>query len=437
MTLRIRLSLIISLLFLAGMLLGLSFLIISAKQRVVDEVSSAATLTYQLLDTLLPAAGASGTRESNQELLRMLAAIEDVRHVDISVPGMAEQEQAPADEIAAPGWFVDLVLSDPVVYRLPLSEAGGSITLRTNPADEIAEAWRDTRGFMLLLLVVLLVLNGLLYYILGRWLSPVSAILQNLDEVEQGYFTNPLRQRDLPELKVIADKIDSLSRAIRGSREENEKLMRRSLSIQEEERRNLARELHDEMGQSISAIKAIAFSIAERNTDDAMSREGATRIGSISNHVRDHIRSMMHRLRPLVLDELGLVPALEHMADEWNRNHASTFCSFRAGGDFSRLDSEQQIHLYRIVQEALTNVAAHAGANNVAIALDADTDIRLEISDDGRGFDPRQVSPGMGLSGMQERVRALRGTWSLDAGTQGVSISIRFPSDIRKRNDNT
>src|SRR5690606_17634846 len=117
---------------------------------------------------------------------------------------------------------------------------------------------------------------------------------------------------------------------------------RRSLSIQEAERKHLAQELHDEMGQSISAIKAIAFSIAERNSEDAMSREGATRIGTISNHVRDHIRSMMHRLRPVVLDELGLIPALEHMVDEWNRNHSNMFCSLRTSGSFNTLSNEQQ-----------------------------------------------------------------------------------------------
>src|SRR5690606_19472281 len=310
MSLRIRLTLIISLLFLCSMLLSVTFLVFSARQRVANEVQATATLTFQLLDALLPASAGAGINDD--ALLAQLAAMDGFRHMEIRINQAGESRAAPTeadadDAPSAPAWFTRLVRGEDQVFTRPLGNLrGDSITVRTRQADEIAEVWEETRVFLVLLGLVLLTLNGILYLIIGRWFAPVRTILDSLADVEQGGSGSELSSGALPELQVIANRVRGLGSVLRQSRADNEQLPRRSLSIQEEERRHLAQELHDEMGQSISAIKAIAFSIAERSSDDAMSREGATRIGSIANNVRDHIRSMMQRLRPAVLDELGL-----------------------------------------------------------------------------------------------------------------------------------
>lgn len=433
MSLRIRLTLIISLLFLCSMLLGVTFLVLSARQRVANEVQATATLTFQLLDALLPAS--AGSEGSDDTLLTQLAAMDGFRHMEIRINQAGEVQDAPSDAAegdapSAPAWFTRLVRGEDQVFTHPLgNRQGDSITVRTRQADEIAEVWEETRVFLVLLGLVLLTLNGILYLIIGRWFAPVRTILDSLADVEQGGSGSELSSGALPELQVIANRVRGLGSVLRQSRADNEQLTRRSLSIQEEERRHLAQELHDEMGQSISAIKAIAFSIAERSSDDAMSREGATRIGSIANNVRDHIRSMMQRLRPAVLDELGLQVALEVMVDEWNRNHTSCFCSLRVAGDTTPLDAEQQIHLYRIVQEALTNVAAHSGAEQVEVTLHCNGGTSLQIHDNGLGFATHSVRPGMGLSGMQERVAAMGGSWRLDtAPGEGVTIRVHVPN---------
>lgn len=430
MSLRIRLTLIISLLFLCSMLLGVTFLMLSARQRVANEVQATATLTFQLLDALLP----DNTEHEDEALLAQLVAMDGFRHMEIRINQAGEAQPAPAhaeevEALSAPAWFARLVRGEDLVFTRPLgNRQGDSITVRTRQSDEIAEVWEETRVFLVLLGLVLLTLNGILYLTIGRWFAPVRTILDSLADVEQGGSGSALSSGALPELQVIANRVRGLGSVLRQSRADNEQLTRRSLSIQEEERRHLAQELHDEMGQSISAIKAIAFSIAERSSDDAMSREGATRIGSIANNVRDHIRSMMQRLRPAVLDELGLQVALEVMVDEWNRNHTSCFCSLRVAGDATPLDAEQQIHLYRIVQEALTNVAAHSGAEQVEVTLHCSHHTSLEIRDNGRGFPPGSVHLGMGLGGMQERVAAMGGSWRLDtAPGEGVTIRVHIP----------
>jgi two-component system sensor histidine kinase UhpB len=428
-SLRIRLSLIVSMLFFAGMLLGLVFLVSNARQRVAEEVQSAATLAQQLLSAVLQDASI-GEGQDHARLVERLRAMENVRHLEIAIAGSSGASRAmPIAGSTAPAWFVFLVQAPPLAHEVALGGSNAErIIIRTNPADEIDEVWLETRNFIVVLLLVLLLLNGLLYFILGRWLAPVSAILTGLDGVEHGDFSGRVPEASLPELKAIVEKLNQLTAVLRSSKAENERLSRHSLRIQEEERRYLAHELHDEFGQSISAIKAIAFSIAGRvRTLDEAGAQGAERIGSICNQVSGHVRSMMGRLRPAILDELGLVPALQAMIDDWNRNHRDTFCSFRASGDFAHLDAEQQIGLYRIVQEALTNVAKHAHAERVDVVLEHDDQYRLCISDNGCGFDVIGVRPGMGLSGIRERSQALGGRFTLQAAAGvGVQLQLEF-----------
>src|SRR5690606_15894660 len=119
--------------------------------------------------------------------------------------------QAPP-QAQAPLWFHWLVRTDPARYVLPLAgDATSRIVLTTNPDSEIAEVWLETRNFLLVLGLVLLVLNGLLYFILGRWLAPVAAIVNGLDEVERGRFSGTVSPVSLPELKVIVEKLNHLT----------------------------------------------------------------------------------------------------------------------------------------------------------------------------------------------------------------------------------
>ena len=430
MSLRVRLSLIVSLLFVVGMVLGLSFLISNARQRVADEVGAAAILTSQLLESLFTDPDMA---RDQRRLVEQLRDVGDARHLDVYLEVEGSEAVPPPDVTPpeAPAWFVYLVQAPPQRQAVMLGGgAGQRLVIRTNPAHEIDQVWRETRNFFLVLLLVLLVLNGLLYVTVGRWLAPVDAIIAALDEAEHGDFSGHIPPASLPELKAIAEKLNKLTSVLRRSKEENDRLTQMALVIRENERRHLARELHDQLGQSISAIKAIAFSLAQRLRGiDDMSVEGAARIGTISNEVSSQVRDMMGRLRPALIDELGLVAALQSMIDEWNRDHRETFCSFRASSaGFDTLDSEAQINVYRIVQEALTNVARHAQAERVDVTLTSDgSRCELVVADNGRGYDPATVRQGMGLAGIRERCHALKGSLNLvTAPGAGVRIELVF-----------
>ncbi len=212
---------------------------------------------------------------------------------------------------------------------------------------------------------------------------------------------------------------------------ENRRLSQKYLLVQEEERRNLAREMHDEMGQCLNAIKLDAVSICDlsKGLHPEIER-GAGSIVEIANHVYDVVRSMMQRLRPAALDVLGLRDAVGDLVDQWRRRNPSVTCGFESEGDLSGLDELTNITVYRLVQECLTNVAKHSGATHVYIGV-ARTDaseLRITVRDNGRGMDLHAKRSGLGLVGLRERVEALHGRVELTGALgAGMHVTARLP----------
>jgi two-component system sensor histidine kinase UhpB len=212
---------------------------------------------------------------------------------------------------------------------------------------------------------------------------------------------------------------------------ENRRLSLSHIQVQEEERKQLARELHDELGQHLNAIKIDAVSI--RNWSDGRLNDvhgAACAIVEVTDHVQGIVRDMLHRLRPVGLDELGLSAALEHLVQNWRARNPDTGAALAVHAGADHLREQENITLYRIVQESLNNVAKHAKAAHVNITLDRDArGICLLITDDGAGAKQWNAASGLGLVGMRERVESLRGTLEITTGSgQGFSIEAVIPA---------
>jgi glucose-6-phosphate-specific signal transduction histidine kinase len=217
---------------------------------------------------------------------------------------------------------------------------------------------------------------------------------------------------------------------------ENRLLSQKYLMLQEEERRNLAREMHDELGQCLNAIKLDA--VAVRDIMRGRDREAETAASSIiqlSDHVYDMVRGIMQRLRPAALDALGLHDAIGHLVGQWRRRHPDVDCRFEAAGDLAELGEVVNITVYRLVQECLTNITKHARAAAVTVSLqriDAQT-IRIAVRDDGRGMDLGARRSGLGLVGLRERVEALNGRLSLSSAPgRGMEVVALLPVPARQ-----
>jgi len=217
--------------------------------------------------------------------------------------------------------------------------------------------------------------------------------------------------------------------------EENRKLGNAAVRAQEDERRHLARELHDELGQYINAIKVDAVWLRGVGVRAPKVREAATSIVAMIDHLERVVRDLVRRLRPPGLDELGLAAALEHCIDEWRRRLPDVAFDVAVDDAISGLDEATSITLYRIAQEGLTNLARHARATRVAIELGrrqctpgVPPEIVLTMRDDGVGAVAGAAVAGLGLIGMRERVEALAGRFEvLRSGARGFGFVARVP----------
>ena len=448
MSLRFRLNLFISLLFALIFIGGSVYVIDSARKSVVDEMEASSRLTLHLINIALISSGGDDQIDRERRVVEQIAKLESTRHLHIMLirgdgPYQPRHRistgKAFPIKIEAPPWFVKLVQPPPMEFIHELDEPGVTteILIRANPSDEITEVWNETRSTLVLMVLFAVLANLIVYYTLGRGLAPIETILSGLEGIERGDYKLRLPRFGVRELGRISEKFNLMAEVLERSRQENRFLTQRSLAIQENERRSLAHELHDELGQAITAIKAVAVSIEQQLSarDSASIREAAGTIISVSNRMYDVARNMMRRLRPPALDELGLVTALQDMIDDWNTRHQDIFCYFRSDGDPGLLDEECKISLYRIVQESLTNIVKHAGATTVKINLEIvagknsqSGHVILNIEDDGAGFEPDNTRTGLGLLGMRERVEALNGTCSINAEPgRGVRITVNIP----------
>lgn len=215
----------------------------------------------------------------------------------------------------------------------------------------------------------------------------------------------------------------------------NRQLAQQLLSIQEDERAALARELHDELGQRCTAIRIEAALIA--TAAPAGQAEAAGRIDAQAMALHALVRGLLQRLRPPQLDELGLVDALQSLCESWETS-SGVACVLHHEGRFDDLPDATSVAIYRIAQEALSNVMRHAGARTVRVqvARAADAALSLQVRDDGVGLAALQPSPrpgarGLGLLGAAERAAALGGTLSLDSAPgQGTTLRLSLPAPL-------
>lgn len=240
---------------------------------------------------------------------------------------------------------------------------------------------------------------------------------------------------EIAESLAIAIQQSRLMERMSASRSRLRRLTQQMISTQEEERRRLARTLHDEVGQALIALK-ISLGLLREDLPTGLEtlHQRLSNALSLTTHTMEHLRSLAHDLRPPTLDAAGLRPALQSFCDEFSR-YTQLSITYTDPEVLPKLSDEANICLYRFLQEALTNVAKHAVANQVEVALCYDNDmVSLVVADDGHGFDEQarlsaQGWPmGIGLLGMQERLESLGGWLKIKSQSgQGTCLTACLP----------
>ncbi|ARN81592.1 sensor histidine kinase [Methylocystis bryophila] len=340
---------------------------------------------------------------------------------------------------AAPAWFSRVFLAwfgaPPPISRFMTvrQKDAGVLTVQANSQAAVRLAWREASIVLRVatLMVIAVVLLGALA--LGHLLAPTRAIVSSLRRLERGDFGVSLPAFGAAEFGVIARAVDDLASRLSEVTEERIALTRRLFEVQEEERRALARDLHDEFGQNLAAATAFAASIEAGAKDRPDLAEDARAISRLARSMRATLRQALARLRAQELEELGLEASLARLVAGWNAQ-AGRGPAFRldVSGDLAGLPGTVTIGVYRVAQECLTNAARHGRPNEVRLSIArvaaAGGGVALCVEDDGGGHAGRILAaPGSGVLGMRERISALGGNLRIAEAPRGVRVEAYIP----------
>lgn len=281
---------------------------------------------------------------------------------------------------------------------------------------------------------------GVLFLIAGTWLGasvtrPVLALSRSVADLGSGARGTTVDVRSADEIGQLAAAFNRMSRDLERttvSKTELEVLAGRLITAQEDERRRVARELHDDLVQRIAAATIDLGQIDRLPEGSADRQEGLQRVKRTLVTLSEDVHGLSRRIHPSMLDELGLVASLERECRAFmERGGPPVDVTF--DGTFDDVAKERRLAVYRIAQEALRNILMHAGATEVSLRLRRTPDrLELEVADDGVGFtrDAADWAPGLGLASMEERARLLGGTLAVaSAHGEGTRVILRLPTE--------
>ncbi len=351
---------------------------------------------------------------------------------------------SPAHHDPAPGWFSALWtrVSQQAPAESTVSYKGktyGTVIVSSDPKVVASRAWDEVKNLVILTALTILAVSVLVYVAIARALAPTKEVISGLDKLSSGDFSHRLPHFKLAELQRIAEVANGLAETVETTLAERAELSRRLMNAQEEERRRLARELHDAFGQNLTAIAALSASI-EKSAQEACPEieEEARSLSTISMGMMQSLRGTLLDLRPADIDKFGLTESLKQLVGVWSAGaKRSTRFELNIPQKLSPLSDAAAVHIFRIAQEGLTNAVKHADARTVRLSVEPVSmaqpkdphaaGIRLTIEDDGKGRarNGKASANGMGLINMQERVAALGGTITLD-DRPGAGFTVRI-----------
>lgn len=294
--------------------------------------------------------------------------------------------------------------------------------------------WNDVSGYIqksLLPLIMTFFIGSLLIAIFASLiLLPVTDMLPKKKHDKTARNRSHFALLRLNQLLAVNKQLKLLKQQYLDNDQKIDLLNQQLISIQEAERKRLSAELHDEIGQHLTAIQFDLNTIRHSASLDE-AKSSAAAIDSVHHRMTSIVRSMLQRLRPPELTHLGVEGAIRELFNDWQLRHPDNHAQLQITGDFSELDETRQLTVYRIVQECLTNISRHAGTKNleVKVTLRCNKEVvDISVSDNGNGYHPEHLNKGYGLTGMRERVEALSGSLNIStAPGKGVKLSATFP----------
>jgi two-component system sensor histidine kinase UhpB len=445
MTLRLKINLIVAALALLFVAAVVSLQVTNMRASVAEETVAANRVAAQLLNRTAWLYAAQGT----PAMLAFLQGVGRVRSNEITLldASGAELYRSPPSPYKAgrdaPDWFERLVAPQPSVQSIEFPD--GKLVVRANASRAVLDAWDSLRQLVIGSALLLVLISVLVFWQVGRAVRPFGKIVDALNRMQGGRFDSALPALPGREAAAIGaafnrmvgelqTHIETERRAVRAETQlsDSRELSRWIDQHVEQERHLIARELHDELGQSVIAMRSVALSIAQRlAATDSHNAQAARVIAEEASRLYDAMHGIIPRLTPLVLDSFGLDEALDDLAERTRRSHPGVALELQIDLAGAALPNATALALYRAAQEGISNALAHGQAQRLALTVATrDGRVELELRDDGRGLPPGGAprSGHYGLRWLDERVQGLNGSVQIEeTPPRGVTLRVSVP----------
>ena len=445
MTLRLKINLIVGALMALFTAAVIALQLSALRDSVHEEVSAANRVAAQLLNRSIGRHAAQGL----PAVLAFLQGVGRIRSNDVTLlddQGHELYRSPPSPYKAgrdAPPWFEALMAPAPSVQAIDFPE--GKLEVRANASRAALDAWDYAVDLARGALALLVAVNVLVFWLVGRAVRPLGQIVGALNELKAGRFDVVLPQLPGTEAAAIGAAFNRMVAQLHAYIETERRAVRAEIQLSdsrelthwidrhvEAERRAIARELHDELGQSVTAMRSLALSIAQRvPANDVQSGQAARAIAEEASHLYDAMHGIIPRLAPLVLDNFGLAEALSDLVERTRRSQSELTIALRVDIGATPLPAEVGLTLYRAAQEGLTNALRHGQAHHVALDLVAQArQVRLCLRDDGVGLPPQGIQRAghYGLRWLRERAESLNGVLKIEpVAPHGVLLDVTIP----------
>ncbi|MFN0219975.1 MAG: histidine kinase [Hyphomicrobium sp.] len=429
MSIRMRLILALGALLISTIAAIVTALLLDARHRVQNEVVSSMLVTETLLRSSL--GSLEGAPDVHFRVAALVASLQKLRHVNITLVSKAPGPSVAQDDDHESAGFGFMEPPEAPIVEVPVVVGGQTqdvIIIKARASDEMGEVWETIGRVSAYALVFAASAFVLTTILINRSLAPVHDLGRALHVLEEGDYNISVSQSGPPEIAKIGLQLNTLAAALRRTRDENRQLSTAIIRAQDDERLDVARELHDELGPHLFSIRAtgaaLIRSLYQPPTDVNKAVTLARDVQQQIESLQKTNRRVLQQLSPIGLDELGLSRALAAIVSMWRNQQPDCAVELEISGQLDNIERTVALTVYRVAQEGLTNAFRHAGAKKIELHVcrlaGADPEhsdagmIHVIVRDNGVGL-PDETQSGFGLKGLRERVGALGGSFSISA----------------------
>jgi two-component system sensor histidine kinase UhpB len=439
MSLRGRVIVLVALMLLISVSFYVTISWSSARSDLAAELSAARTGGLQTVRSAFEDLPRSDHRQ--RDLRQLVATFDGNRHLTAEVVdrlGHTRLVSRPAmPRNVAPAWFAKSLRPDLATVMVPIPGGSGDVlALRPEPASDIAALWSAGVNTAVVFGIAAAVGLALIYWVIGRALAPLADLSQGLERIGASGYRERVREKGPPELHSLQRVFNAMAERLAEIDQRNRALEAQLLTIQDEERAEIASDLHDEIGPHLFAV-ALDAEMIGRSLNQGDIRPIPDQIRSIQSavsYMQRQVRELIARLRPTRAAELGLEAAIGDLVTFWQgRQPDVQFIAELEGADTDVPEPLRDV-IYRVVQESVANALKHAETKKVSVKV-ARTREAIAVSVANCGAAKAQVPevPGLGLASMRERVQAAGGELSIDRSVRGWTVAARFVNPAWQR----